>query len=123
MPAPAQHFFKYEPLTDPNQDIRLLKISPGLGGPDGNLIQGELAHVRLSEAPPFFALSYVWGEPGDIDGILVNGVPFAVQRNLHDFLQKVHMHKCQHGSVLIWADAICIKQTEDAGNYEKNHQV
>ena len=61
--------------------------------------------------PPYTALSYTWGPPGDDHDILVNGLRFSIRRNLYDALRRMQLSKLinQH----LWVDAICINQGED----------
>jgi hypothetical protein len=63
------------------------------------------------------ALSYVWGNQTDTLPILVNGVEFSCTRSLHGALQQLAP---KQGSRVLWADAICIDQTN---NRERTRQV
>src|SRR5438034_287893 len=121
MPAPKQPHFKYAQLKDPTRQVRLLQLQSQKK--DG-LLQFTLSAVDLSSAPPYTALSYEWGPPGDTKTILVNGIAFVVQQNLHAFLQHVSAHHANQLPINLWIDAVCINQdTGDVHNDEKNHQI
>jgi hypothetical protein len=65
----------------------------------------------------FKAISYVWGDPNDVQPIICNGGVLMVTRNLFAFLRCVR----ESGETsLLWADAICINQRDDK---EKTFQV
>lgn len=51
--------FEYKPLDLSKNEIRLISISPASWASDK--LEGRLFHVPLEEAPPYEALSYVWG--------------------------------------------------------------
>lgn len=53
--------YSYEPLPNPTS-IRLLEPLPGQRG---DSLVGRLFITDLSYAPPFEAISYVWGTPDD----------------------------------------------------------
>lgn len=80
--------------------------------------QYELVHYLLTEAPPFNAVSYVWGE--DIRGQvleLVGGDVIMINRNLAiaiPFLSPVHK------TGYLWVDQLCIDQANTRG---RGHQV
>ncbi|KAF2758095.1 hypothetical protein EJ05DRAFT_500613 [Pseudovirgaria hyperparasitica] len=65
----------------------------------------------------FDALSYVWGDPSNVTAIKCNGCELLIGKNLHEAL----LEKKKRGSgTLLWADAICINQSDDT---EKTTQV
>ncbi|KAH6678549.1 heterokaryon incompatibility protein-domain-containing protein [Halenospora varia] len=51
--------FEYKPLALSKNEIRLISIAPA--GWASDELEGRLFHVSLEEAPPYEALSYVWG--------------------------------------------------------------
>ena len=107
--------FTYEALSPERDSFRLLQLEPA--GKDDSQIQAELhlAHVSSSMGQ-YAALSYCWGEPGDIIPVVVDGYPLLVQQNLYAFLLQLR----NHGHLLIWVDAICI----DQNNFdERSRQV
>ncbi|KAH6694887.1 heterokaryon incompatibility protein-domain-containing protein [Leptodontidium sp. MPI-SDFR-AT-0119] len=121
----------YEPLPSP-RSIRLLAILPGVDDP----IRCELSVVDLETAPPYEALSYVWGIPGPTLDILCNGKAIPVGPNLYSALRHLrggmgsyaleydaagipHIY-IQASTRIIWIDAICINQ---ADSDERSKQV
>ena len=76
----------------------------------------SLDHVPLSEALPFAALSYCWGELSDQVSMTVNGLRFPVTRNLHSALKRIR----REGVERVWVDAICINQQDPE---ERSHQI
>ncbi|KAJ4383739.1 hypothetical protein N0V85_008434, partial [Neurospora sp. IMI 360204] len=71
----------------------------------------ELRHASLDDdALQYRALSYVWGDTKDKDDIEVNGEQFSVGENLHALLQMLQHHGVESW---LWADAICIQQSDD----------
>ncbi|KAK5659884.1 hypothetical protein OQA88_13347 [Cercophora sp. LCS_1] len=103
----------YRPLTG-SRTIRLLELSPGDARDD---LKGILRHVSLDSNPSFLAISYAWGhgsKPFTLetpDGAvgLTSSLCFGLKRLRH-----------MAGSVLVWADAICIDQSNDK---EKSRQI
>ncbi|KAJ9611139.1 hypothetical protein H2200_004322 [Cladophialophora chaetospira] len=59
----------------------------------------------------FTALSYTWGRgtPDETRAIFINGQPFHVLANLHDFLCQLRARGCDHN---LFADAISINQSD-----------
>lgn len=62
------------------------------------------------------ALSYAWEDPEPTFDLLCSGKSLMVQGNLFDLLQQA---RTRYHEMLIWIDAICINQDDDA---EKNLQ-
>lgn len=98
--------------------------------------QWEVPHTPVPEAPPEFpngflacelvdqvslgtangryiALSYSAGDPGNTKQIMVNGFLFNVFANLEHALECVRKHQTKESDekFLIWADQICIDQS------------
>ena len=69
----------YEPLTR-NTAIRLLSIKPGYQSE--TLECGLIVISDLDDAPPYEALSYVWGSETFAEPIICNGIPTTVTANL-----------------------------------------
>ncbi|KAJ4007840.1 hypothetical protein NW766_009648 [Fusarium irregulare] len=68
------------PLPNPGRSIRLATIKPGW---PADIISVELSVVPdRDKAPPYDALSYVWGSTSCTDVILCNGSLRAVTKNL-----------------------------------------
>jgi hypothetical protein len=75
-----------------------------------------LKHVSLDDAPKYEALSYTWGVSEPTTQIIVDGQPFWITRNLAAALH----HLTGHRDLILWVDAICINQKDNA---EKSWQV
>ncbi|KAM5350277.1 hypothetical protein ACJ41O_006782 [Fusarium nematophilum] len=107
----------YDPLRHEKQEIRLLTLNPpGPSTSDNTTLECTLKHVPLPKAPPYIALSYHWGSPEITTGIDVNGVTLQVTVNLEAALRRLQAE----GVYTIWADALCIDQTNTS---EKSLQV
>ncbi|OHE92741.1 hypothetical protein CORC01_11959 [Colletotrichum orchidophilum] len=120
----------YHPLSRETKSTRLLQFQHQQ---ENESLQCTLTTHSLNDAPPFVALSYVWGAPEPAYDININGAVFQVRENLwHALHQMAHIanHKdnCisqqkKSGTVLpkyFWVDAICINQDD---NLERGHQV
>ncbi|KAK0105493.1 hypothetical protein ONS95_004145 [Cadophora gregata] len=111
--------YQYRPILE-NDGIRLLELEPD---PELNArIKCSLIHTTLHEYDHdlinhYTALSYVWGGSTILKSILVEGHEFRITPNLDSALRYMRdpTRRC-----LIWADAICINQSDDE---EKNGQV
>jgi Heterokaryon incompatibility protein (HET) len=83
MPVTAQQGQLYQPLKE--YSIRLLSISPGYLA---DRIECILVSVdKLDEAPPYNALSYVWGTEESRETIVCNGVQKKATANLYEALK------------------------------------
>lgn len=101
----------YSALDPSKREIRLLHRSKDN---DNNY---RLSVFSFDNAPPFFALSYVWGSSDDRRHGVVKGVSVPVTTNLAAALAQVwSATDCEY----LWADALCINQSDTP---EKNHQV
>ncbi|KAJ4302018.1 hypothetical protein N0V88_002151 [Collariella sp. IMI 366227] len=114
----------YEDLDPSRQEIRLIRLRLE---DQGALVKCDLLPpISLSQVKgQYSAISYCAGSPTNTRPILVNGVPFNVFANLahalditRDFWAKNFPD--QPTSCLLWADQICINQTNLA---ERSHQV
>ena len=73
---------------------------------------------RKDQGPRTYdALSYAWGDPEQVEEILVDGKKLGTARNLHTGLLRLRHPKERRR---FWIDAICINQSD---NHERNHQV
>ncbi|KAI3326176.1 hypothetical protein HD806DRAFT_532827 [Xylariaceae sp. AK1471] len=114
----------YSALSRTDQEIRLLEIITV--GNSTSRTECRLHVVHLSEAAPFTALSYVWGDQTITEEIIVNGTPHNRTKNLGNALRVVQYHwshLCpdRHISQFrIWVDALYINQSDVV---ERNHQV
>ena len=98
----------YEPLPGP-QYIRLLTLQPGKSNEQirCSLTVAPLQHDRSS--PPFDAVSYVWGDDGPQNEIMVEGWPCLVRKNLWQFLLE---WRDATAVKIVWIDALCINQND-----------
>lgn len=107
-------------LDSSQQEIRVLVLHPGnFNDP----INCTLETVSLKSYLHFNALSYVWGDSRLWGGIVLNGVPITVTRNLETALRHLRSHPKHHVNTTatpLWVDAVCINQ-EDFD--ERNEQV
>jgi len=75
------------------------------------------ATIDTAHAPPFHALSYIWGTETTTEEMELGGKRFAVTPHLRTGLRALGR---RFADALFWIDAICINQTDDA---EKATQV
>ncbi|KAF2799293.1 HET-domain-containing protein, partial [Melanomma pulvis-pyrius CBS 109.77] len=97
------------------RSIRLLRLYPGAGS-DAIVTSMELIE-DYSESPPYYALSYCWGDANDVVGLVCNGKTVQATKNLYNALHHFRQ-KGQYG--LIWCDALCINQRDIS---ERNQQI
>ncbi|KAI8714707.1 HET domain-containing protein [Fusarium sp. LHS14.1] len=113
----------YTPLGDPSLNIRLLEIHVR-ESKRRPAVTCRMRTVPLDDAPPFAALSYVWGDAHDLENIVVNGQLVSVTKNLEAALQNApffqDIHPACSPTFLLWADAICIDQQN---NTERGAQI
>jgi Heterokaryon incompatibility protein (HET) len=106
----------YSQLDRNSRSLRLLILSPNLH-PEDNRIQCRHFITSLDSFPSYDALSYMWGQPDDLNlKIWVNGFLVPVRRNLLCALRVLR------GDVerVLWIDALCINQNDEQ---ERSHQV
>ncbi|KAI1734780.1 heterokaryon incompatibility protein-domain-containing protein [Xylaria scruposa] len=106
--------YLYQTLPSPQHYIRLLEIR---SAPDDGMIQCELSTWQIEVAPPYYAISYTWGDPKSASFIKLNGRDIQVRENCHYVLRQVYQHK---RSQYYWIDSLCINQNN---HYEKGLQV
>ena len=137
--------FDYETLDYTKREIRLIRLVQS-DQPEYDL-KCELETFRLDKAPPYRALSYVWGDPADTKPLLLGGRHHDITTNLHAALKVIRdmprsnedlgeemylwmlnffvnregetLRRVQHTDHL-WVDAICINQKDIA---EKSRQI
>ena len=116
---------QYSPLDD--SEIRLVTFSEN---PAPDWLDLALEHFRVEDAPPYLALSYVWGDASDTRPVRINENQFHITENLFEALQHIRslasiLSKGLQGvggpgELHLWIDAICV----DRGNLdEKSRQV
>lgn len=94
--------------------FRLIKVLPGRF--DDPLVC-ELVSTALDTAPPYRALSYVWGDHGKVESITCSGFRRKITANLFEGLRRI---RGTDDVEIAWADAISINQTD---NKERSSQV
>jgi hypothetical protein len=113
-------FDGYRKLNTERREIRIVTLEGFEAHPDkptSRNVTCTVEQIPLNRANPFYALSYVWGDPSDTDLITLEGKHFRVRRNLWQFLQQL----CGRFSKLrVWLDYICINQQDIE---ERNFQV
>ncbi|KAK1764198.1 heterokaryon incompatibility protein-domain-containing protein [Phialemonium atrogriseum] len=87
-----------------SRNIRILELSSGSGS---DPIQANLIETSVDSAPPFEALSYVWGDATIREEIICDAAQLHITVNLYHALQSLRPPKAKR---LIWVDAICINQ-------------
>jgi hypothetical protein len=130
--------YKHAPLNHKKSSIRLVQLLPILSA-DG-LVQCKISQHVLptaesehstgsitesregledhdENAPLYMCLSYVWGDPGVLATIIVDGKRFSIRQNLFDFLA---IARLTLSYTWLWIDALCIDQSN---TLERNHQV
>ncbi|KAL0936051.1 heterokaryon incompatibility protein [Colletotrichum truncatum] len=105
--------YQYDKLP-PGRWFRQLHILPGQ--PEDPLLC-SLVTVSLDEAPPYKALSYVWGDPTKTASVICSEFQREITISLLEGLRRIRRSDRVE---VAWADAICINQ---ASNSEKEHQV
>ena len=96
----------YAPLKLTKDQIRLLKVSPGL---TEEPLRCSLERIPLNSKAHYTALSYCWGDANDRANITVNGQDISVTRNLASALKRM---RNVNQNTLVWADALCINQQD-----------
>jgi hypothetical protein len=105
----------YQPLDESRSEIRLLEVLSSAG--DGG-VKCRLSVSSLEGNPTFTALSYVWGDPGVTEDIILNDEVFPVTKNLSAALKYIKAHWCSYfpdrspSLFRLWVDAICINQKD-----------
>jgi hypothetical protein len=100
----------YQPLIKPHIPsqglIRLLRILPGR---PPEILRCKLEVNDLSNAPPFEALSYVWGNPEPAKIVICNTHSKKVTPNLGAALDRLRNEDTER---LVWIDALCVNQDD-----------
>ncbi|RFU23917.1 hypothetical protein B7463_g12421, partial [Scytalidium lignicola] len=107
-------FYRYWRLQE-KDFFRLLVLFPS-PNPDAS-IACSLLHQPISEAPPYEALSYTWGDEEAECPVFIDSCLFRVRRNLYCALR---MLRHESNPRVLWIDAICIDQSHNA---ERAQQV
>lgn len=97
-----------------SSQLRILTLDPGV---IGDRLSGTVREYAFSNAPPYYALSYTWGQEPDTYPIFLNGRKKLIRSSLFQALQRVRLRS---GKVDIWVDSLCINQDDEL---ERNSQV
>jgi hypothetical protein len=119
------------PFGFPNQFNPRYGGLPNLSSPSPSSqshLAARLSHHRLLSCPPYAALSYRWGDESDKKTMSVNfpgtaqAVSASITVNLHAALTRLRplLQIPGQATMPIWADALCINQSDTA---EKDVQV
>jgi hypothetical protein len=106
--------YVYEPLENPEAQIRLVTIEPGR---EGQELSCALETKELNDNPIYEALSYCWDAEVDLKAIKLHGADLEVTPNLFDALLALRRNDRPR---TMWIDALCINQHDSS---EKGHQV
>jgi hypothetical protein len=125
-PASSNHFV-HPPVRSKSywSTTRLMCLEPGTGvEPLYGVLLANTTIKILSWSWPFGerrydAISYCWGNSTATKTIYLDGKPLPITETLHVALQNLRL---PHASRVLWADQICIDQSETAID-ERNHQV
>ena len=98
--------FTYVALPDPSKQFRLISFQPSS---DDTRIDCQLEVHDIANSPPYYAISYHYGDSSAVDTILVNGQETQVNRNCWHALHQV---RAQSRSGLFWVDSVCINQSD-----------
>jgi hypothetical protein len=111
---PLLRGYRYSPLRSSLSQIRIFKLYPG---GDDDIVSGKLirAPQRVS-TDRYAALSYCWGSSARTKAINCDDKRLMVTTSLYSALRRLRAA----GFRRIWADAICINQSDDV---EKAAQV
>jgi hypothetical protein len=85
--------YVYEPLENPEAQIRLVTIHPGK---EDQELLCTLETKGLDENPNYEALSYCWGAEVDLKRIKLQGADWEITPNLFDTLVALR-EKTAHG--------------------------
>ncbi|KAF3810334.1 hypothetical protein GCG54_00000379 [Colletotrichum gloeosporioides] len=121
MSRPPNSPFTDEQLGD-DDSIRLLELQPGQR--DSPIVIRLFVH-NLTSAPPYEALSYVWGDPNKTEAIEIKSPATYMGPNtqLHvttSCVMALRRLRSAEATRILWVDAICINQVNVP---ERNHQL
>ncbi len=113
--------FKYTPFENA-RSIRILTLHPSTDSRAP--LRGDLAVQSLDDfhhgdgsAPPYEAISYVWGDSRRTASLLCNSSALNITQSIHDALVRIRLPDAPRR---LWADQVCINQEDVA---ERSRQV
>jgi hypothetical protein len=104
MPA---NMFTYSRLPDPTKQFRLLSFEPSS---PKSTVSCRLETHFITDNPPYYAISYHYGDPSAVSTVLVNGQETQVNRNCWHALNQIRTQSYTSG--LFWVDSLCINQSD-----------
>lgn len=104
----------YRPLNHGERSVRLVSIKKGT---QESALHANLLYVSLDDAPPYEALSYVWGDMWNPGRLTLNEHEKEITSNLQGALLGL---SSEMDDRLLWVDAICISQEDTK---ERSHLV
>ena len=114
--------YSYTPVAA--NHIRLLKSARQTGLNSNSVLTFTVETHPIARAPPYTAVSYVWGLAAASQEIRLNGHAFAIRQNLWSCLYYLMQSATNPNHNIdwthIWVDAICINQRDER---EKSQQV
>lgn len=108
---------RYRILEKSRREIRLIEILPAERSETVECRLRPVSLDELDEVVPYEALSYSWGSVFQTHGILLNGEPCEVRKNLYHALIQL---RDAETSRFLWIDALSINQFDII---ERNEQV
>jgi hypothetical protein len=110
--------YVFEKLPDQEHYIRVAELQPSSSS--RHPIECRILTYLTTEAPTFEAISYVCGNPDDTDVVKIGRQKLHIYRTLHTAL--VHFRHEKEVRT-IWADALCINQSDPIEKSEQVHQI
>lgn len=107
------HLSLYRSLGGP-RSTRLIEIQPGDLNDD---ISCSLFPANIDDNRPYFALSYVWGDPTKTQPVKCNGTTFHATENLAAVMRKL---RSGYQGKVFWIDTICIYQKDLQERHSKS---
>jgi hypothetical protein len=103
---PSSTIYSYREVDAAHQGFRIAILGPAVDFEAP--ICCSLIEVTVAAHPKYEAISYVWGDPNNQASILVENSSLNVTINLELALRYIRL---KNEKRLIWADAICIDQS------------
>jgi hypothetical protein len=112
--------YTHLPLGTTRQQIRLIQVRRDRDGP----IHCDISTFDIEVAPPYRAISYMWGPLEPEHDLIVDNKRLSIRSNLRSLLLNLRTvpisgHMATE-SYYFWIDQICINQSD---TLERNHQV
>ncbi|KAE8444096.1 hypothetical protein EG329_000878 [Mollisiaceae sp. DMI_Dod_QoI] len=109
--------YTYKPLNG-KRNIRVLEVD-GADSYDTTLTF-KILEICLDSPPEYYAISYCWESQRPTQKVICEGQTLMVTINCEASLKQ--FRRRQNEKILLWIDAICINQNNEAV-LERNHQV